>query len=91
MPSYPQPANQYFGNTLKGLKQGVAANASSSTTYIVDPTILNPSPTNPNCMLIMGDVTVDNFGNSTGLPATSARSKWGLAVYDPATLTWSQA
>ncbi|MBV9805222.1 MAG: hypothetical protein JO130_18635 [Solirubrobacterales bacterium] len=91
MPNYPQPADQWLGNLFTQIRQMLGALSSGGTSYVVDPTIANPSASTPNCRLILGNVTVDNFGNPTGLPASSSRSKWGLAVYNPATNTWSQA
>lgn len=45
----------------------------NQTTYVLDPTVANPAAGTPNCKVIIGDITRDNFGNSTGL------SGWGLA------------
>jgi hypothetical protein len=82
LPSYPQPTDQWFANLLSQLRQGVAALSAGGTFYVVDPTILNPSAGSPNCKAIIGDISHDNFGNSTGL------SGWGFASHK--TGSWVQ-
>lgn len=104
MPDYPKPPGQWLSNHLKGTQaQAIAANT-SGTTYIVDPAIPVATPGTAtsttsvpplaagqsyNCRAIIGNVSVDNFGNATGLPA-SGRSSWGIAVYNTTSKTWSQ-
>lgn len=90
MPPILPPAGQYLAGLLGGLSQGVAASASGGTAYVVDPSVTNPSATNPNCMVIVGNVTKDNFGNSTGLPSAAGKGKWGIATYNSSTKAWTQ-
>ena len=90
MPATPTPSDQWFGQLLAQLKQQVGGLSSGGTTYIVDPTIQNPSASNPNCTVIVGDVRRDNFNTATSLPASGGRSPWGVAVRNIETHEWPQ-
>lgn len=83
MPQVPRPANEWFAQQLAQLKAQIAGLQATSTQYITDPTITEPSAGKPNCVVIIGDVSHDNFGNSTGLTG------WGIASKSSG--TWAQA
>jgi len=75
VPAIHNPPGQWLGNHLNQINKQVRAHGSGGTIYVLNPTILNPSPTNPNCEAITGDISHDNFGNPTGLTG------WGHASH----------
>jgi hypothetical protein len=89
MPNYPQPSSQWLAGVFTQISANLGALNSGGTSYIVDPAIANASKTVPNARVILGNVTVDNFGNNTGLPATG-RGKWGIATFNTSSKTWTQ-
>ena len=52
---------------------GAVRGQANQTTFVIDPTVANPSAGHPNCVAIIGALEFDNFGNATGL------SGWGIA------------
>jgi glycine/D-amino acid oxidase-like deaminating enzyme len=75
VPAYPSPSRQFLARTISRTAGVARALSAGGTTFVVDPTIVNPSATNPNCQAIIGSLSVDNFGNATGL------SGWGIATF----------
>jgi hypothetical protein len=67
MPDYQQPPEQWFAQRLAALAQDVAALKKQSTQYVIDNTGV--------CQAIIGNLTHDHEGKSTGLTG------WGLASY----------
>lgn len=73
MPPTINPPNRWLATQFENIWSAIRGLSQNQTTYVIDPTILNPSATNPNCKAIIGNIATDNFGNATGLIG------WGIA------------
>ena len=75
MPNTHPPDALWFANQLAAIKRDIAQLKTQTTQYVVDPSGV--------CQAIIGNLSHDHEGNSTGLG-----NVWGLASFK--TGTWTQ-